>query len=133
MANIAPYLQKAMLDWSLNTQTATRPAAWFCGLSNGAISSTSFSEIATATVGATRQSASFAPAATVASSGTISNSVAMTFSFTQAATVSGLFISDSVSSGAGTGLWYGTLAAVRSPLATDSLVFAVGALTITLN
>lgn len=132
MANIGTYLQKAMLDWSLNAQTATRPAAWFCGLSNGAISSTSFSEIATATAGA-RQTASFAPAATVASSGTISNSVAMTFSFTQAATVSGLFISDSVSSGAGTGLWYGTLAAVRSPLATDSLVFAVGALTITLN
>jgi hypothetical protein len=52
--------------------------------------------------------------------------------FSSSAVVSGIFLAESLSSGAGTMMWFGTLATVRTPLAGDSLVLGAGALTVTL-
>jgi hypothetical protein len=133
MANISQPMTKAMLDWALTTGSPTRPAAWFGGLSLGSPTSVSNSEIGTGS-GYTRQTTNFAAAGTPASSGTTINTVAMTFGpFSSAQSVSGLFINDSVSSGAGVQLFQGLLATARSPGAGDTLVVASGALVITLN
>jgi hypothetical protein len=133
MANISQAMQKSMLDWALLGATPTRPGATFVGLSLAAPTSVASSEVATGS-GYVRQTGSFAAAGTPTSSGTVTNNAAMTFGpFSSSAVINGLFIADTVSSNAGTGLFYGTLATVRTPLTGDSLVFAVGALTVTLN
>lgn len=133
MANISQAMTKSMLDWVLLGATPTRPGATFVGLSLVAPTSVASSEVATGS-GYARQSGIFAAAGTPASSGTVTNNSAMTFGpFSSSAVINGLFISDTVSSNAGTMLFYGNLATVRTPLTGDSLVFAVGALTITLN
>lgn len=132
MANIAQPMMKSLLDWCLLGATPTRPGNVFVGLSLGAPSSISSSEVATGS-GYTRQSATMGAAATPAGSGSASNNAAMTFGpFSSSAVISGLFLSDTVSSNAGTMLWYGNLATVRTPLIGDSLVIGVGALSITL-
>jgi hypothetical protein len=133
MANIAQPLQKSMLDWALLGATPTRPGATFVGISIGAPTSVSSTEVATGS-GYLRQSASFAAAGTPTSSGTVTNNNAMTFGpFSSSQVVSGLFIADTVSSGAGTLMFYGNLATVRTPLVGDSLVIGSGALTVTLS
>lgn len=136
MANISQYMSKAMLDWALLGATPTRPVGIFVGLSLGTPTSVSSSEVATGSGYVRTGSAAsvFAAAGTPASSGTATNTMAMTFGpFSSSAVISGVFISDTVSSGAGNLLFYGNLATVRTPLTGDSLVFATGALTITLN
>ena len=133
MANIAQPMQKSMLDWALLGATPTRPGATFVGLATGTPTSIASSEVATGS-GYLRQSASFGAAATPASSGSVSNQNPMTFGpFSSSQVLSGLFVADTVSSGAGTLLFYGNLATVRTPLVGDSLVIAAGALSITLN
>lgn len=132
MSNIAVPMQKSLLDWMLGGATPTRPGAQFVGLSLGAPTSAASSEIATGS-GYVRQTALFAAAGTPTSSGTASNSAAMTFGpFSSSQVVSGLFIADTVSSNAGTGLMFGNLATVRTPLPGDSIVIAVGALVATM-
>jgi len=133
MANIGLYAMKNMLDWSLKAATPASPAACYIGLSLGVPSSAASSEVGAGS-GYTRQSMAFAGAATPAGSASASNSTACTFGpFSSSAVVSGLFIADTVSSNAGSMLWYGNLATVRTPLAGDSLVIAAGALSITLS
>lgn len=130
MAGIAAYLEKAMLDWSLNAQAATRPVAWGVGLSLGIPSSVSGSEIATGS-GMTRQTLQMAAAASPA--GSCSNTNAMTFGpILSSATVSGLQVWDTGGPTGGNMLWYGTLTTARALNAGDSLVFSPGALIITL-
>jgi hypothetical protein len=133
MANISAAMQKSMLDWSLGVVTApTRPVGCFVGLSLGAPTSVSSSEVATGS-GYARSSATMAPAVTAGGTGSATNSNAMTFGpFSSSAVVSGIFLAESVSSGAGTMLWFGNLATVRTPLIGDSLVLGAGALTVTL-
>jgi hypothetical protein len=133
MANIGQPMTKTLLDWSLTAGAATRPVAWFMGLGTGAPSSISNSEIATGS-GYTRQTTNFAAAGTPTSSGTTINTVAATFGpFSNAQSISGLFINDSVSSAAGVYLYYGLLATARTVGVGDQLVVASAALTITLN
>jgi hypothetical protein len=134
VANISQYLQKAYLDWCLLGATPTRPSTVFCGLSLGAPSSTSNSEVAAGS-GYARQTASFAGALTPASSGSASNSTPMTFGpFSSSAVISGLFLIDNgVLATATNQLWFGNLTTVRTPLAGDSLVVAAGALQITIS
>lgn len=134
MANLCTYTQKALLDWMLQGATPTRPAALYCGLSLTAPTSAASNEVATGS-GYARQSASFAAAVTTAGNvGSASNQGAMTFGpFSSSAVISGLFLADTVSSGAGTGLMFGNLSTVRTPLAGDSLVLAVGALSVTIS
>lgn len=134
MANLMTYTQKALLDWMLQGASPTRPAALYCGLSLTAPTSVASNEVATGS-GYLRQSALFAAGVTTAGNvGSASNSAAMTFGpFSSSCVVSGLFLADTVSSNAGTGIMYGNLSTVRTPLAGDSLVLAVGALSVTIS
>jgi len=132
MANISVSMQKSMLDWALNGATPTRPAAVFAGLATGAPSSIASSEIATGS-GYTRQTMGMGAAGTPAGSGTSTNTGAVTFGpFSTAQSITGIFLADTVSSNAGTMLFFGNLATARTVSAGDSLVVASGALTITL-
>ncbi len=128
MANISTPFARSHLDWAYNpASTPVRPAAWGIGLSDGAPTSVSASEISTAT--AVRQTVSFA----AATANSVSNNLAATFSFASAATITGLQVWDTASSVNGLMLNYGNLATVRTLGAGDSLVFATGSLVITLG
>jgi len=132
MANISQAMQKSLLDWSLNGATPTRPGAVFAGLALGVPSSISSSEIATAS-GYVRQTMPFGAAGTPTSSGTATNASAATFGpFSSAQSITGIFLADTVSSNAGTGLYYGTLTTARTVGIGDLLVVASAALTVTL-
>jgi|SRR6516162_1676655 len=133
MANICQYMQKAMLDWVLLGAAPTRPASVLVGLSIGAPSSTSNSEVGAGS-GYARAAPSFGAAGTPASSGSASNNAAMTFGpFSSSQVISGLFLIDNAALATATNaLWFGNLSTVRTPLVGDSLVIAVGALQITL-
>jgi len=72
-------------------------------------------------------------AAAASPAGSASNISAMTFGpISSAATISGLQIWDTMAATVGNMLWYGTLTTARPLNAGDSLVFAAGALIITL-
>lgn len=129
MSNIAAYAEKALLDWVMGGATPTRPSAWGVGLSLGAPSSTSGSEMTTG-VGYARQSpGTFGAAASPGGSAT--NTAAMTFGpFSSAFSISGIQIWDTVLSlNSGNMLWYGLLATARTLAIGDSLVIASAALT----
>jgi hypothetical protein len=130
MANVASYAENLMLNFVNNAVAATRPTSWFAGLSLGAPSSVSGSEMANNS-GYTRQSASIAGA----TNGTQSNSVAMTFGpFSTAYSITGIQIWDTQgSTNTGNMLWYGNLSVARTVASGDSLVLAIGALTCTLS
>jgi len=132
MANIGLYAMKNMLDWSLKTTSPATPAGCFVGVGIGIPTSVASSEVGAGS-GYARVTLPFIAAATPGGSATASNSSAATFGpFSSSQAVSGLFLADTVSSGAGSMLWAGSLATPRTPLPGDSLVLAVGALTITL-
>jgi hypothetical protein len=133
MSNISQYMQKAMLDWSLGGATPTRPAVWGAGLALGNPTSVAGSEIGTGS-GYARQTASMSAASTPASSAVTSNLNAMTFGpFSNAQSISGLQVWDTLAATIGNMLWYGPLSVARTVSANDSLIIAPGALTITLN
>ena len=112
MAGVSAYLEKAALDWSLLGATPTRPTTLGIGLSVGAPTSVSGSEVGTGS-GWTRQTVTFAAAASPA--GSASNANAMTFGAAlTAATMSGLQMWDTLAATAGNMLWYGTLATPRT-------------------
>jgi hypothetical protein len=133
MANISQVMTKSLLDWALQGATPTRPAAVFGGLATGSPTSIASSEIAIGS-GYTRQTCPFGAAGTPAGSGTATNASAITFGpFSSAQSISGIFLADTVSSGAGTMLFMGLLTTARTVSAGDSLVVASAALTVTLN
>lgn len=134
MPNISQTMSKNILDWTLGGAAPARPAVPpYCGLALGSPTSVSNSEIGTGS-GYTRQVMTFGAGGTPAGSGTATNVSNVTFgSFLTAQSISGIFINDSVSSGAGTYLYYGTLTTARTVNAGDSLVVASGALTVTLS
>ena len=130
MAGISAYLEKALLDYSLNAGAVTRPTTWAVGLSLGAPSSTSGSEIATGS-GMTRQLVTFAAA--TSPPGSASNSNAMTFGPINAAgTISAIQIWDTSAATIGNMLYYCPLSVARTLGSGDSLVIAAGALVISL-
>jgi len=135
MANIAQYGSKAMLDWVLLGATPTRPSSVNAGLSLGAPSSTSGSEVNPVGSGYARSVLGFNAAATPSGSAQCTNTAAVTFGpFSSAQSISGLQIWDTITATANAGnmLWYGNLAVARTVGVGDSLVIASGALTITL-
>jgi hypothetical protein len=132
MANISQTMQKSMLDWALNGASPARPAAPNAGLSLGAPTSVSSSEIGTGS-GYARTAMGMGAAGTPAGSGTATNTAAVTFGpFSTAQSITGIFLVDNVTTGSGTMLFFGNLATARTVSAGDSLVVASGALTITL-
>lgn len=131
MAGVSAYMEKALLDWSLGGATPTRPTAWGLGLSLGSPTSISASEVAVGS-GWTRQTIAFAAAASPA--GSASNSLAATFGAgLTAAVFSGFDLFDTASSVSGNMLFNGLLATARTLGVGDSLVFAAGAITVTLS
>ncbi len=129
MAGKSSYLEKAVLDWSLGGAAPTRPTIWGVGLSLGAPTSISGSEVGTGS-GWTRQTVTMNAAASPA--GSSSNSNAMTFGpALTAATMSGIQVWDTLAATVGNMLWYGVLATPRTLGVGDSLVIAAAALIIT--
>ena len=128
MAALSAYMQKATLDWMYGGATPTRPAAWGVGLSTGVPSSTSASEIGTAS-GYARATVVMPAAASPV--GTVQNTGSMSFGpFSTAATISGIQTWDTMlSAGSGNMIEYGTLATARTVGVGDSLVIASAALT----
>lgn len=133
MANIGHAAYKVMLDWSLKTSTAATPASMVVGLSLGVPTTVSYSEIGTGS-GYARQAITFGAAATPGSSASASNNIAASFgTFATSQAISGIFLSDSISSGAGSMYWYGTINPTRTPLGGDTVSLAAGGLGITLS
>ena len=134
MPALTTAMTKSVLDWMLNGATPVRPAACYCGLSLTVPTSVASNEVGTGS-GYARQAALFAAAVTTAGNvGSASNSAAMTFGpFSSDAVISGLFLADTVSSGAGTGLIFGPLLTVRSASVGDSLALSIGALAVTIQ
>jgi hypothetical protein len=129
MAGMAAYSEALVLNYLLGTAANTRPASFAVGLSLGAPTSATGSEIATGS-GMSRTALVMGAAASPA--GTMSNATALTFGPSSGGTFSGLQVWDTVAATVGNMLFYGTLATARTLGAGDSLVFAVGALVISL-
>jgi hypothetical protein len=133
MANIGHGAYKSMLDWSLKVSSIATPASMVVGLSLGAPTTISFSEIGTNS-GYARQAITFGAAATPGGSASASNNIAASFgTFSASQVISGIFLADSISSAAGSMLWYGTINPLRTPLAGDTVSLAAGGLGITLS
>ncbi len=136
MANISQYATGNMLHYIMGSITApTRPPACAIGLSFGAPTSISGSEIPNTSGYSTRQTGLWAtPASSPSGSAFLSNTQAMSWANLSACTISGLQIWDTMlSNNSGSMLWYGNLAAARVLSASDALVIASGALTASLN
>lgn len=136
MANIGLWAQKNMLDWVLLGAAPTKPGGTYVGLSLGAPTYQSMSEVGAGS-GYSRIGAAttwFTPATTAGGVGTTWNATAATFGpFSSSGVISGLFVVDHSASAAPNMLWYGNLALPRTPQQGDSLVLAVNALVITLS
>jgi hypothetical protein len=136
MAGMGAYLSQLLLNVSLKqTASFVSPATLGVGLSLGAPTSVSMSEIGTGS-GYTPQSLTIG---SVGAQGTqASNNAALTFgAFNAAQSVSGIVIKDTLSASAANGNlgnmhYFGNLSAARTFSSGDSLVIASGALTITL-
>lgn len=138
MANLSQLLAKNTLDWTLAAAAPAQPAGNFVGLASVAINSTATTGEWATGISYTRMSGNMAPASTPPSSAVASNSSNITFgpvSFATnlSVTASGVFISDSAATGAGTFLYWGSLAAARVLSSGDALVINAGALSITLS
>lgn len=133
MANIGQYGYLNMLNWSLKVQAPATPAGCFCGLSLTAPNYSSSYEVGVGS-GYARQSVTFTTAVNAAGSASATNLNAFTFGpFSSSAIITGLFLSDTISSAVGSCMWYGNLAAARTPLPNDQLVVNTNALVITLG
>lgn len=136
MANISQYASGNILHYITGSVTApTRPPAAAVGLSLGAPTSVSGSEIPNTSGYSTRQTLLVStPASSPAGSAFLSNTSAMSWANLSAASISGLQIWDTMlSNNSGNMLWYGNLAAPRTLSAGDALVIASGALTMAMS
>jgi hypothetical protein len=136
MGALSQLMAQQTLNWSLGPGVASpnQVAGNFVGLASIAVSSTATTGEFATTLAYSRVSGNMASASTPASSAVASNSAAFTFGAVNGAvTASGVFLSDSASSGAGTFLYYGTLATARPLASGDTLTFGIGALTISMS
>jgi hypothetical protein len=137
MANIGQFMQANMLNWVFSGAAPTAATKWGIGLSTAAgvpsSVSSSQSEVATGS-GYTRQSMAWGAAGTPSGSGTVTNASAITFGpFSNAQSISGLLIYDTILTlNSGNLLWMGTLATARTVGVGDSLVIAAGSILVTL-
>jgi hypothetical protein len=133
MANIGQYGYLNMLNWSLKAAAPATPSGVWCGLSLTAPTYNSSFEVGGGS-GYTRQTVTFSSAVNAAGSASASNFNAFTFGpFSSSAVITGLFLADTISSAAGSCMWYGNLSAARTPLINDQLVVNTNALIITLG
>ncbi len=133
MGNLSALMAKQTLDWSLATAAPVQVAGNFIGLASIAITSTATTGEFATTLAYSRVSGNMAAASTPASSAVASNSASFVFGPVNAGVVaSGIFVSDSASSNTGTFQYWGSLATARTLASGDTLVFGIGALTITM-
>jgi len=131
MGNVSSYLSKNLLDWTTGAAAATQPPARWVGLSDGAPTSVSASEINSATL-ASRVTALFGAAASPTQSA--SNTASILFGpFSSPGVASGLIVFDGSPVGSSNMLWYGSLLTARSFMAGDALYLAAGSLSISLS
>lgn len=128
MAGVSAYAEKLILDWTLKG-TGSPPSVWAVGVSLGAPTSVSGSELAAGS-GMSRQLLTMVAAASPA--GTASNSIAMTFGPSSGGTFSGMQIWDNGTIANGNMIYYGLFATARTLGAGDSLVIAAGALVVSI-
>lgn len=136
MAGIGAYLAGNALNVSLkNVASMVSPATLALGISLGAPSSVSMSEVLSAS-GYTPQSLTMSSVSTGGSIMVASNANAMTFGpFSNAQSVSGVVIKDTAAfSGGNQGnlYYFGLLATARTVQVGDQIVVAAAALTVTL-
>lgn len=130
MANISAYLSKQSLDWILGGASATQPANRWAGLAVGTPTSVSGSEMGTLS-GYSRVTALFGAAASPA--GTASNTAAMSFGpFSSIGSAIGVHLWDGSPVASSNLLLFGTLQTNRTFIPGDILVFAAGALNVSL-
>lgn len=137
MAGIGAYLIDNILNTSLkNVASMVSPATLALGISLGAPSSVSMSEVLSAS-GYTPQTLTMSSVSTGGSLVAASNNGAVTFgAFSNAQSLSGIIIKDTAAfSGGNQGnlYYFGLLATARTVQVGDQLVVAAGALTVTLS
>ena len=139
MPAISSYFEKAMLDWALGGASATQPANRWVGLAVGTPTSQASagaaagSEMGTLT-GYSRLSVSGMFIAAASPTGSASLGSALTFGpFSSVGSAVGCHLWDGSPVASSNCLFYGTLQTVRTFGIGDSLVFAVGALSISLS
>lgn len=133
MANISAFYEKVLLDYCLKGSTATLPAAWGLALGTAVPTASSVTTVWEVGTGSGYTAQTMPMSAASSPAGSSINGTAATFGpFSTACTISGMALKDTAAT-AGNMIWYGSLATARTLGVGDSLVFAVGALTITLS
>ena len=130
MSDLTDFAEKLLLDWLMTAGAATRPTAWWVALHTGAPGDNGAASEVGAGVGYTRQSVTFAAAASPG--GTTDNTTTVTFGPASGAgfgAVTHMSIWDS--SAAGNSLWQGTATNKTIP-SGDKYEFAVGAIDLTM-
>jgi hypothetical protein len=134
MAGIGAYLAGNILNASLKAVASmVSPATLGLGLCAGAPTSVSQSEIGAAS-GYTPQTLSMSSVSTGGSIMVASNMSTCSYgTFNASGPISGVVVKDTLATAAGNIYYFGTLATARTVLSGDSIIVAVGALTITLS
>lgn len=131
MAAFSAEMTRRILDWTLGGSSPTQPPNRWLGLAAGTPTSVSGSELTQAQGYFSRLTALFGAATSPA--GSASNTAGMTFGpFSSGASALGCHLWDGSPISSSTMLAYGTLQTARTYGIGDSLVFAPGALIITL-
>jgi hypothetical protein len=130
MAGLSDYAEKLALDYMMTAGAVTRPTTWYVALYTSAASdSAAGTEVSTG--GYTRKSVSFN--ATTLGVGTTANSMIVSWTAAGASlgTVTHIGILDA--STAGNLLWTGALSVPKTVADGDTIQFATGNLTLTLD
>ena len=130
MGALSDHAEKLVLDWLMTTGAATRPTEWFVALYTAAPSDAGGGTEVSGS-GYSRQAIAFGAASSP--DGTTDNTGAVSFTASGGSwgTITHVGIFDA--STAGNLLWHGALAASRTVNDGDTLSFAVGAVTLTLD
>ena len=129
MAALANYSEKLLLDFLMTAGTATRPTAWYVALYTSAPNDGGGGTELSGD-GYSRQSVTWAAAATPGGTTSNSNAPSFTASGGSWGTITHLGIHDASSSG--NLLWHGALTASKVIADGDSLDFAAGRIDLTL-
>lgn len=129
MSALSDYSEKLLLDWLMTTGSATRPTAWYVALYTAAPSDSGGGTEVSGS-GYSRQSVTFAAAATPGGTTDNSGSVSFTASGGNWGSVTHIGIFDASTSG--NLLWHGALSSPKTVNDGDTLQFAAGAIDLAL-
>lgn len=128
MSALTDYSENLVLDWLMNTNSVTRPTAWYVGLFTAEPGEAGGgTEVSTGSYA--RQAVTFGSS----SGGQVQNTNTVTFTASGAAygTVGFVALFDAVSGG--NMLWYGSLLSAVVLDDRDSLVFSTGEITLSMD